>query len=184
MNEFAWYLSRATGAVSLILLTVVLVLGVVSTSSERPRRTTIANAVHRSLGLGLGVFLLTHIVTAIIETYVSIDWISAIVPFTSGYQPLWVGLGTVAFDLLLALIVTSVLRHRLPESVWRFVHQSSWALWLLAVVHAVMLETTSLWLQASTVGCLVTGLAAAAYWLATTTSDARRRRDVLAKGWS
>ena len=56
--------------------------------------------LHRWLSLGMVVFLVVHIATAIAETYVSIDAISAIVPFTSGYETLWVGLGTLAVDLL------------------------------------------------------------------------------------
>ncbi len=117
MNELLWYVSRATGLVSLALLTAVLVLGVVTSGGARPHgeRATVLMGLHRWLSLGMVAFLGVHVATAVAETYVSIDAISAVVPFTSSYQTLWVGLGTLAVDLLVAVTVTSWLRHRIPD---------------------------------------------------------------------
>ena len=103
-NELLWYTSRATGTASIVLLTGVVILG--ATISGRGARSrdgaTIVTALHRWLSLGMTVFLLLHVATAVVETYVSIDLVSAVFPFTSGYEPLWVGLGTLAFDLFVA----------------------------------------------------------------------------------
>jgi hypothetical protein len=106
------------------MLTVVLVLGMLTASRRPPRgiRSAVVMGLHRSLALGASVFLVVHIATAIIESSVSIDAVSANVPFTSGYESAWVGLGTVAVDLVAAVVVTSLLRHRLSERVWRTVH--------------------------------------------------------------
>lgn len=184
MNEWLWYLSRATGLVSLVLLTVVLVLGVVSTTSERSRLTAVGNGVHRTLALGMTVFLIGHIVTAVVETYVNIDWISAFVPFTAGYEPIWVGLGTIAFDLLLAVVATSLLRHRLPDVVWRSVHGLTWALWIVAVAHGFMMGTSDQpVLRGISIGCGLVGLAAAGWWVSRTTRDTRSRDLVSAQEW-
>lgn len=187
MNELLWYVSRATGVVSIILLTVVVVLGLVTSGRRRPtgESATIVMALHRWLSLGTSVFLLAHIATAVAETYVSIDLVSAVLPFTSGYEALWVGLGTLAFDVLLAVVVTSVLRHRLAERTWRRVHVLSHLLWPLAIVHGLALGTSGeLLLRGTTVACAAVGVAAIVWRYTTTHHDEQRRLAVATQEWS
>ena len=187
MNELLWYVSRATGVVSVVLLTVVVVLGLVTSGRRRPRgdSATIVMALHRWLSLGMAVFLVTHIATAIAETYVSIDLVSAVLPFTSGYETLWVGLGTLAFDILVAVVVTSLLRHRLTERTWRGVHVLSFALWPMAIVHGVALGSSGeLLLRATTIACAVVGVGAIAWRYSTSHHDEERRVAVAAQEWS
>ncbi len=187
MNELLWYLSRATGVVSMVLLTTTLVLGMVLSGrrSDRPATSTTVAGLHRWLGLGMVVFLVGHITTAIVETYVSIGPLSALVPFTAGYEPLWVGFGTIAFDLLLAVAVTSALRHRIPERVWRGIHLASYVLWPTALLHGFMLGTSDQpLLRLVTVACGVVGTVAVAWRIQATHSDREHRRSVATQGWS
>jgi hypothetical protein len=134
-----WYATRATGVVSLVLLTLSLDLGIlvsVRFVTERwPRFVTIG--VHRNTSLLVVVFLALHIMTAVLDPYAPVGWPSLLIPFVSQYRPLWLGLGTVAFDLLLALIVTSLLRTRIGHRTWRIVHWAAYACWPVAVVHAL-----------------------------------------------
>jgi hypothetical protein len=104
------------------------------------------------------VFVFLHVVTAIVDTYVSIGLTAAVVPFTSGYRPLPVALGTVAFDLLLAVAATSMVRRHLNPRLWRCVHWLVFASWPIAFVHGVWIGTDLRfgWMQA------VSGLCAAA----------------------
>ena len=83
------------------------------------------------------VFLAVHIGSAIIDGYVPLQWVDAVVPFVSDYHPVWLGLGAIAFDLLIAVIVTSLLRARLSQRVWRTVHVASYALWPIAMIHGL-----------------------------------------------
>ena len=187
MNLALWYVSRATGLVSLVLLTAVLVLGVVLSGRRRPHggSATVVMALHRWWALGVSTFLVAHIVTAVVETYVDLGWISVLVPFTAGYEPLWVGLGTLAVDLVVAVGVTSYARHRLPERAWRAVHVLSYLLWPLAVVHGVAMGTADQpILRGVSIACGVVGAAAVAWRLSTTHHDDRRRSLVAARGWS
>ena len=187
MNELLWYTSRATGVASVVLLTVVLMLGVVMSGRRRPHgeSATIVTVLHRSLSLGMTVFLGAHIATAIAETYVSIDAISAVLPFTSGYEPLWVGLGTIAFDILLAVVVTSLVRRRLPERAWRRVHLLAYALWPIAVVHGLALGTSDQpILRGATVACGVVGILGVVWRLTAKHHDRQRRITVAAQEWS
>lgn len=187
MNELLWFVSRAAGVVSVAMLTVVVVLGLVTASRRRPKgiRSAVVMGLHRSLSLGASVFLVVHVATAVVETYVSIDWVSAIVPFTSGYQRAWVGLGTIAVDLVAAIVITSLLRHRLPERVWKGVHVSAFAFWPMAVVHGIAMGTSDepilRWIS---IGCAVAGAAALGWRVLATDADTERRRSVALQEWS
>ncbi|WP_370890431.1 ferric reductase-like transmembrane domain-containing protein [Janibacter sp. GXQ6167] len=187
MNEILWYVSRATGTVSMVLLTVVLVLGMVMSGRRRPAAlsSAVITGLHRSLALGLVAFLGAHVATAIAETYVDIDWIAAIVPFTSGYEPLFVGLGTIAVDLIVALVVTSLLRHRLPERAWRTVHLAAYALWPIALAHGWFLGTADQpLLRGVTVLCGAAGVAAIVWRLSATPAQTRLPRQIAREEWT
>jgi methionine sulfoxide reductase heme-binding subunit len=137
MDHALWYASRGTGLVCLLLLSTSVVLGLLGagrfSSTAWPR--FVVAALHRNVSLLIVVFLLVHIATAVVDPYAGIGWLAAVVPFTSSYQPLWLGLGAVALDLLVALIVTSLLRTRINARLWRVVHACAYACWPLAVVH-------------------------------------------------
>lgn len=110
-----WFATRASGTVALILLTATTVLGVTGANRYTPttvRRFEIGN-LHRNLSVFSLAVLLAHIGTAIADTYVPIGWASVVVPFISPYRTAWVGLGTLAFDLLLAVVLTSAVRLRI-----------------------------------------------------------------------
>ncbi len=135
----AWYLTRATGAVALVLLTGSLALGVADvrrlSSPNWPR--FVIDGLHRSVSLLALVFLGVHIVTSVLDSFVSISLVNAFVPFTGSYRPLWLGLGAVAFDLMLAVVITSLLRARIGYGAWRAVHWLAYASWPLALVHGL-----------------------------------------------
>jgi DMSO/TMAO reductase YedYZ heme-binding membrane subunit len=134
-----WYLTRGSGIVSLILLTVSTVLGITTAlrwaSARWPR--FIVEGLHKNVSLLSIVFLGVHIVTAVADGYVPIRWIDAVVPFAGQYRPFWLGLGALAFDLLLAVAITSVIRVRLGHRIWRAVHWLAYACWPIAVIHGL-----------------------------------------------
>lgn len=162
-----WYASRATGVISLLLLSLVAILGILVNRQGRipglPRFAV--TGLHRSLSLLTVAFLGVHIVTAVADGYVHIPWLSAIVPFTSGYERLWIGLGTVAVDLVAAVIVTSLLRDRLAPSLWRAVHWLSYLSYPVTVAHSIgaSKDLRSGWLLALTVATVLTVVAAIGY---------------------
>ena len=139
MQEILWFVSRACGLVSLLLLTGTVVLGcahATRASTGGWQRFTL-HALHRNLSLLALVFLTIHIGSAIVDGYVPLQWVDAVVPFVSHYHPVWTGLGAVAFDLMIAVLVTSLLRGRLSQRIWRTVHVASYALWPIAVIHGL-----------------------------------------------
>lgn len=185
-SEVLWYASRASGVTSIVLLTAVMALGtLLPTTRHSPATTTVKMAVHRWLSLAVLVFLALHIVTAVFEGFVPISWAAVVVPFTSGWQPLWIGLGALAVDLLAVTVVTSLLRPRLPERLWRGLHWLTYALWPLAIAHGIALGTANEpILRGTTIACAVVGLGAVAVRSVRTHADGDRRRDVLSQEWS
>jgi hypothetical protein len=146
-----WYLTRGSGAVTLALLTVSMCLGILGTVGWRTARFprfTVA-ALHRNLTLLAVVFLAIHVVTTIADSYTPIGWRDAIVPFLSSYRPIWLGLGAIASDLLIALVVTSMLRRRIGFRLWRLSHWLAYACWPVALVHSLGTgsDPRAAWLQ-------------------------------------
>lgn len=155
-----WYLSRGTGVVSLLLLTAVLVLGVAGPLRVRPR--VLLAGLHRTLPLLAVAFVAAHVLTTVADGYAPIGVKDAIIPFLSPYRPVWLGLGTVAFDLLLALVATSLLRARIGLRGWRAVHWLAYLSWPVAVMHGLGTGTDgkSGWLVALSLSCALAVAAA------------------------
>jgi sulfoxide reductase heme-binding subunit YedZ len=134
-----WYLNRATGIVSLVLMTLTVLLGVAVQRQVRlpglPRFGVVA--LHRNVSLISALLLATHLGTAIVDSYVSIGPLAALVPFVAGWRPVAVGLGTLAIDLLLIIVLTSLVRGRIPVRLWRGIHWTSYLLWPLAFLHGL-----------------------------------------------
>jgi Ferric reductase like transmembrane component len=165
-----WYLTRGTGLVALLLLTAGLVLGVMGPTRFRTRRLPrfAVSGLHRNVTLLAVVFVAAHVVTTILDGYTPIGLRDAFVPFLASYRPIWLGLGAVAFDLLLALIVTSLLRSRLGVRAWRAVHWLAYASWPVALLHSLGTgsDARSTWLVVPAVACTVSVLAAVIWRIA------------------
>jgi methionine sulfoxide reductase heme-binding subunit len=134
-----WYASRATGVVSLLLLTLVVLLGIlVNRQGRLPGLPSFAvTGLHRSLSLMAVLFVAVHVTTAVIDPFVSIGLAAVVIPFVSAYQPFWLGLGAVALDLVAVLIVTSLARAYLSRRLWRGIHWLAYAVWPVALVHSI-----------------------------------------------
>ena len=159
-----WYATRATGLVTLLLLTASVLLGVLTAGRFSTRRWPrfLSQGLHRNLSLLVLVFLALHVGTTVIDTYTSISLTAAFVPFTSSYKTVWLSLGAVALDMLVALVITSLLRMRLGHRAWRRLHWLAYACWPVAVAHGVGIGTdrNATWVFALTMACAASVLAA------------------------
>lgn len=160
-----WYLTRATGVVSLLLLTAIIVVGVlgpmrVAPTPRWPRFAT--DTVHRDLSLLAVAVIVVHVVTTVLDGFAPIGLVDAVVPLHSDYRSLWLGLGAFAFDLMLALIVTSLLRRRLGYRSWRAIHWLAYVSWPVTVLHGLGTgsDTKQLWALALTFACVLAVAAA------------------------
>ncbi len=136
-----WYVSRSTGIVAWALLALAVLWGLALSTRALGRRTPgpWLLDVHRFLG-GLAVlFTIAHFVTLSFDPWMSSEYgytlTQAFVPFASSWKPLAMAWGIVAFYLLVAVELTSLLKRRLPLSVWRGVHLLSYPLYAMATIH-------------------------------------------------
>lgn len=178
-GKVLWYLTRGTGAVALLLLTAGVVLGVMSSTRWRARRVPrfLVSGLHRNITLLAVAFVVAHVVTTVVDKFAPIGYQDALLPFLSPYRPIWLGLGTVAFDLLLALIATSLLRARIGLRTWRAVHWLAYASWPVALVHTLGTgsDARAGWLGVLGVVCTVS-VVVAVLWRAATGSGTPRMR--------
>jgi sulfoxide reductase heme-binding subunit YedZ len=166
-DQLLWYTTRGAGAVSLGLLSVVVVLGLLARVRFETRGWPrfLSAAVHRDLALMTLVFLLLHIVTAVVDPFTHLGLVAALVPFGSYYRTVWLGLGTIAFELLIAIVATSLLRQHIGARVWRTIHWLAYLSWPVAVIHGIGTGTdgTAAWMLAIDIVC-VAAVAAASLW--------------------
>jgi DMSO/TMAO reductase YedYZ heme-binding membrane subunit len=159
-----WYLTRSTGAVALVLLTVSVALGIANVSRLQaagwPR--FVVDGIHRNASLLALVVLAVHIVTSLLDPFAGIRLIDAVIPFTSSYRPLWLGLGAFASDLLIAIAITSVIRRRLGHRTWRAVHWLAYLCWPVAILHTAGTgsDIRQTWMLAILTLCVLTVIVA------------------------
>jgi len=162
-----WYATRATGLIALVLVSASVVLGLLTSvrfaRPNWPRFVTVG--LHRNMSLLVLVFTGLHILTTVTDSYAHIQLIAAFVPLASSYRPIWLGLGAAAFDLLLAVTITSLLRVHVGHRLWRLVHWLAYLCWPAAVLHSLGTgtDTPQRWVLAVT-ACCVAGVVAAASW--------------------
>jgi sulfoxide reductase heme-binding subunit YedZ len=163
---------------ALVLLTATTVLGILTAN-----RTTSARwpgfalqDLHRRVSLITMAFLAGHILTSVVDTYVHIGWAAIVVPFASSYQRLWVALGSIGLDLLLAVAVSSLLRHKIRARTWRAVHWLAYLSWPVALSHAFGIGTDmrQTWVIGLTVACIAAVVGSATWRISL--AGARKRR--------
>lgn len=174
-----WYLNRGSGVALLVVLTVTLALGILTARQGRSRLVPrfLGQQVHRNLGILSLVLVAGHATTAIVDTYVDIRWWQAFSPVGATYKPLWLALGSVAFDVMLLVVLTSLLRERLGQRAWKVVHLLGYLSWPLALVHSVGIGTdaTSSWARQVGLGCLAAVALASVVRVGADALAARRR---------
>jgi DMSO/TMAO reductase YedYZ heme-binding membrane subunit len=151
-GQALWYATRGTGVVALILLTASVVLGVMTSVRFETRNWPrfVVEGLHRNISLLVLAFIGIHVATTVVDGYAPIGFLDAVLPFHSPYRTLWLGLGAVALDMLLAVAVTSVMRARIRLGTWRTVHWLGYACWPIAFLHGLQTgsDTSAAWMVA------------------------------------
>jgi sulfoxide reductase heme-binding subunit YedZ len=168
-----WLTARGAGLSALVLMTLSIVGGAWAHSIRRPTTRLVVQYGHRAgASLGLGVLLL-HVLTIVADSYAHVGVTGAVIPFTSGYRATWVGLGTIAAYLLVAVGALGFARARMAGSqlgaaVWRPLHALAYAGWSLALIHGFLSGTDSSagWVRVLYLLCLSAGGVAIAARLA------------------
>ncbi|MEU4242217.1 ferric reductase-like transmembrane domain-containing protein [Actinoplanes sp. NPDC026619] len=187
MSDALWYFARGSGVVSLVLLTVVVALGIGSRSGKPafglPRFAV--SLLHRNAALLSVVFVAGHVISLLFDPYAQLRLFDFVLPFVGNYRPFWQGLGTLGFDLLVAIIVTSLLRQRLGARAWRAVHWLAYLCWPIALAHGLGTgsDNGTWWLWAISIACTLVVVAALAWRISPNFSrfPARADRQVSAR---
>jgi DMSO/TMAO reductase YedYZ heme-binding membrane subunit len=134
-----------SGVVALVALTAAVGVGIVAADRivMTPSRRVVAQAVHRAVSLAALAFLVTHIVLEILAHRSHV--IDAFIPFLAHGRTFYIGLGTVASDLVIVLIVTGIARGRFANRwpwTWRAIHLTAYLCWPLAIVHGLLAGRT------------------------------------------
>lgn len=168
-----WFTARGAGLSALLLLSISTCVGaLVSRTAAGPRgaeRRYLVQYLHRvTAGLGITVLVL-HIATILADSYAKVGWRGALIPFTSGYRPTWVALGSLAAYTFLFVAVLGLARGRMAASprgarIWRGLHGLAYVGWAMAIAHGFTSGTDSgvLWVRALYLTCLVAVLASIA----------------------
>jgi sulfoxide reductase heme-binding subunit YedZ len=163
-----WYVNRGTGAVTMLLLTASVVLGIGTTvrwkSTFWPRY--INSGLHRNVSLMFVCFLAVHVIAAILDPFAKLGLSDALIPFTSTYRPLWLGMGVVAAEVAVAVLLTSAIRGRIGYGVWRLIHWLAYVSWPLALLHGLGTgsDMHAWWFQWLEAACVMAVWAALVSW--------------------
>jgi predicted ferric reductase len=176
MGQLFWYTARASGIVAWALLGASVIWGLWLSGRVRPlgARPAWILDLHRFLGGLATVFVGVHVASILLDSYTSFGPTDALVPFASSWHPVAVAWGVIALYLLLAVELTSLARHRLPQRLWRTVHVASLPLFVLSTIHDVAAGTDA----SNPLSIAAIALAAAAIGVLL----ARRMRQVRARG--
>jgi sulfoxide reductase heme-binding subunit YedZ len=142
VSATVWYFARSAGIVAYLLLSSSVLMGLLMAGRGRfvwPRFAV--EEVHGFLSTLAGVFIVLHGASLLLDNVVPIGLGQLLVPFTSSYRPLGVGLGVCAAELMAAVGISTALRPRIRHRVWRRLHYLTLPVWLLASLHAVLAGT-------------------------------------------
>jgi sulfoxide reductase heme-binding subunit YedZ len=138
-NHWYWYATRGLGVSTLLVLTVTVVLGILSATRWSGESTPgfVAVDLHRNFSLLAMFLLLGHMVTTVLDPYAHISVRDVLIPVGAAYRPLWLGLGVVAFWILVGIIGTSLLRQQVGLRLWRIIHWVAYLSWPIALLHGL-----------------------------------------------
>ncbi len=178
LTSALWYLGRGTGIGALVLLTLAVCLGILTRSGRRlPGLPRFALAdLHRTASLTGSGLIALHVTSLLFDPYAQLRLADLVLPFQGIYRPVFLGLGTLAVDLILLVVSTSLLRHRIGPRAFRAVHWLTYLLWPFALLHGLGIGTDapSPWFTGLAAGCAAL-VASAAMWRLTPSFAQRGR---------
>ncbi len=136
---WTWFVMRSSGLVAVGLLTVSVLLGLIG-PRLRPTARLASISVHRASSVAGSLLIVAHIVLALLDKWIALDWPAALLPGVAGWERWGVAVGALAVDLLVVVLVTTATRLRAP-SLWRRTHLLAYPVWALSVGHGLLVGT-------------------------------------------
>jgi DMSO/TMAO reductase YedYZ heme-binding membrane subunit len=157
MSKIPWYVARSSGVVAWALIVVTIVWGLLLATRVLGRKPAPAwlLSLHRYLGALTLVFVGVHIGAILLDSYTSFGIVNILVPLTGSWHPLAVAWGIVGMYLLVAIELTSLVRHRLSNRAWHSIHLLSYFFFAVTTIHMLTAGTDAKAILASTTAILL-----------------------------
>ncbi|HLG12212.1 MAG TPA: ferric reductase-like transmembrane domain-containing protein [Dehalococcoidia bacterium] len=137
-DQAFWYLTRATGLVSFVLLTGSVALGLLMTGKAASRlRRNATYDLHRFVALLTLILTVVHTFIVLPDAFIGFSVWELLVPFASPYRATYMALGTLSLYLMGVVIATFYMRPFVPYSAWRAIHYATFAVFVMALVHGI-----------------------------------------------
>ena len=168
-EKAAWYLNRASGLVGYFLLALSTIWGLLLSTKlvKKVIPPMLSLAMHNYLSWTALGFSLLHAVVLLFDTYYTYTISNLLIPFTGPYSPLWVGMGTVSFYIMLATTVSWYFRKQIGQNNWRRLHYLTFGAYIMTTLHGIMAGTDTTQLMAIYVGSAVAVVFLTAYRIMT-----------------
>jgi DMSO/TMAO reductase YedYZ heme-binding membrane subunit len=143
LDQLIWLTSRAAALTAFFVIAAALLTGQALRSAmfEGAVRNRDLSTLHRFLTVCWVPFVALHVLAMTLDAVARIGPLDLVIPFRVSYAPLPIGLGTVGFDLLLIVTITSYLRGHLDPAAWRWLHRLSYVMFGVFLLHALLAGT-------------------------------------------
>lgn len=144
-EKLPWYLSRVSGVVAYLLMSASTLWGLLLSTQliKKSIPASVSFALHNSLSwaaIGLSLF---HAVILLFDNYYTYTIADLLIPFQGPYKPLWVGVGTIGFYLILITSLSFYIRQWIGQKTWRWLHYLTFLAYIMTTIHAWMAGSDS-----------------------------------------
>lgn len=164
LNTILWILGRSTGMVGVVLLSLAAAMGLaLSMKASSPRFPRwLTTELHRYVTILALVVSVMHLAVLWLDTESGLSLVSLVVPFTSSWEPLAVGMGVLGLEITLVVWLTTRIRDRIGYRSWRVIHRFTSVGWVLVIGHGLLAgtDTGATWAVLTYAACaaMVVGL--------------------------
>ncbi|MEM7117514.1 MAG: hypothetical protein AAF614_34090 [Chloroflexota bacterium] len=142
-EKLAWYLTRASGVVGYLLMTASTLWGLLLSTKLAKQLVPpwLSLAMHNYLSwaaIGISAF---HAFVLLFDSYYTYTVADLLIPFTGPYNPMWVGIGTIGFYIMLLTAVSFYVRKQIGQKNWRRLHYLTFIAYIMSTLHGYMAGT-------------------------------------------
>ena len=140
-----WYLSRVSALIGYFFMWLSMIWGLLlSTKLVKSRISpALIFGTHELLALmGMG-FALFHAFILLGDSYLKFRLSDILVPFSSSFQTVPIGIGTLSLYLYGLLMVSFYIRKRIGKKVWRALHYTTFLAFIAVTAHGLFVGTDS-----------------------------------------
>lgn len=142
-ESLPWFSSRALGFLGYWALAISVIYGLALSTGilDAIAHRAVSFSLHQELSAIAIALVALHGALLTLDTFVRTSLFEVIVPFAGSYRPLWVGIGQLAFYVMVVVYVSFYFRRRLGQRGWRLLHYTTFLAFIGGTVHGLMAGT-------------------------------------------